>query len=319
MVKLIFSISVCFILTLSFGQTEAAIEDSLNDLFEKQMANEWADEFEFGDEFGGMSDFDGILNDHVHGLLKEDSTLNFKTSWNNTSTIVHSDNPVHALKDTLWLCVLDSIHNLAAMPLKNIAVTSRFGIRYGRNHNGTDLDLETGDTVFAAFDGVIRYGKYHPNGFGNLIIARHFNGLETYYAHLSELLVEPNEYVSAGQPIGLGGNTGRSSGSHLHFEVRFYDQPIDPELIFDFEKGDIIDDNLFVHSGVFEHSKPSTSGASTGGTSTSSGSRKYHKVRSGDTLGAIAQKNRTSVSKLCKLNRIKSTSTLHIGQRIRVK
>jgi len=302
----------------SFAQTEQEIEDSLDLQFQKQMANEIGDDFETGGDFGGASDFDGILNDHVHHLLAEDSTITFKSFWKNDVTITYNENPVHLLKDTLWLCVLDSIHNSAVIPVKNGVVTSHFGIRYGRHHNGTDLDLETGDTVFAAFDGVIRYGKYHQNGFGNLIIARHFNGLETYYAHLSKLLVDPNTAVKAGQPIGLGGSTGRSTGSHLHFEIRFYDQPIDPEIVFDFKKGEITDPNLFVHSGVFKHSRKSTSNTS-GNSGTKSGNRKYHKVRSGDTLGAIALKNKTSVSRLCSLNHIKPTSTLHIGQSIRLR
>lgn len=294
-------------------------QDSLDALFDKQAAEIILEEEQrIFDANKVESDFDGILNEHVHHLLIEDSTLEFKSYWKNDVTITYNENPVNLLKDTLWLCVLDSIHDVASIPVKNVTVTSHFGIRYGRNHNGTDLDLETGDTVYAAFDGVIRYGKYHPNGFGNLIIARHYNGFETYYAHLSKLLIKPNQFVKAGEPIGLGGNTGRSSGSHLHFEIRFYDQPIDPELVFDFGKGDIKSSNFFVHSAVFEHSKPSNSGTSTGGTSNSS-NRKYHKVRSGDTLSVIAKRNRTTVSKLCKLNRIKSTSTLHIGQTIRLR
>ncbi|MFK8044872.1 MAG: peptidoglycan DD-metalloendopeptidase family protein [Crocinitomicaceae bacterium] len=316
--KLFFVFLIAFSVHHAFAQTAQEVEDSLDLKFQKQMAEEIGGDFETGGDFGGASDFDGIMNDHIHHLLSEDSTMEFKSFWKNNVTITYNENPVHLLKDTLWLCVLDSIHDRAVIPVKNAVVTSHFGIRYGRNHNGTDLDLETGDTVYAAFDGVIRYGKYHQNGFGNLIIARHFNGLETYYAHLSKLLVEPNSLVKAGDPIGLGGNTGRSSGSHLHFEIRFYDQPIDPELVFDFKKGIVTDPNLFVHSGVFEHSRQSTT-KSSGKNNTTAGSKKYHKVRSGDTLGAIAQKNRTSVSRLCSLNHIKSTSTLHIGQTIRIR
>jgi hypothetical protein len=318
MTKYLFFI-VGFLWTFTlYSQSEKTALDSLVQEIDKQVIDEDVNGFEVGNAFSGISDFDGILNDHIHGLLEADSTVDFKTYWNNNVTITYNENPVHNLKDTLWLCVLDSLHSEAHSPVKNAYVTSHFGIRYGRNHNGTDLDLETGDTVYAAFDGIIRYSKYHANGFGNLVIARHFNGLESYYAHLSQLLVEPNTYVKAGEPIGLGGNTGRSSGSHLHFEIRFYDQPIDPELIFDFKKGEVLSPNLFVHSGVFEHSKSSSSGYSTGGTSTTT-NKKYHKVRSGDTLSAIAQRHRTSVSRLCKLNHIKPTSTLHIGQVIRLR
>lgn len=319
MMKLILILSFSFTSILLCAQVMEVSKDrvTVDTLRHDEIIPDWRKGYEEFDADNVHADFDGILNKHISDLLDEDSTLEFKSYWKNNVTITYNENPVNRLKDTLWLCVLDSIHNVASIPVKKVNVTSHFGIRYGRNHNGTDLDLETGDTVFAAFDGVIRYGKYHPNGFGNLVIARHFNGFETYYAHLSKLLVKPNEVIRAGEPIGLGGNTGRSSGSHLHFEVRFYDQPIDPELVFDFGNGDIKSPNFFVHSGVFQHSKSSNSGASTGGTST--GSRKYHKVRSGDTLSGIAQKNRTSVSRLCKLNRIKQSSTLRIGQTIRLR
>ena len=316
--KLLYVLLALFSAQIAISQTKQEIEDSLDLKFQQQMAEELGDDFENGGDFGGASDFDGILNDHIHNLLLSDSTVEFKSYWKNNVTITYNNNPVHKLKDTLWLCVLDSIHSMASVPVKSAMVTSHFGIRYGRNHNGTDLDLETGDTVYAAFDGVVRYGQYHANGFGNLVIARHFNGLETYYAHLSKRLVEPNAVVKAGDPIGLGGNTGRSSGSHLHFEIRFYDQPIDPELVFDFKKGEVKSENLFVHSGVFEHSKSSTSDIYTG-KSGSNSQKKYHKVRSGDTLSAIASRNHTSVNRLCKLNNIKVNSTLHIGQTIRLR
>ena len=145
---------------------------------------------------------------------------------------------------------------------------------------------------------------------------RHYNGLETFYAHLSKHLVVPNQNINAGDPIGLGGNTGHSSGSHLHFEVRFYDIPMNPEKIIDFKNKTIKDENLFVHRGLF---RPGSSVKSTSGSNVSSGDKVYHRVRSGDTLGGIARRNRTSVSRLCSLNGIRSTKVLQIGQRIRVR
>ena len=104
-------------------------------------------------------------------------------------------------------------------------VTSEFGHRWGRHHNGMDLDLETGDGVKAVFEGKVRYAQYHAS-YGYLIVIRHYNGLETYYAHLSSILVHANDKIKAGQLIGLGGNTGRSYGSHLHFEVRYKRPPV---------------------------------------------------------------------------------------------
>ncbi|MFD1550877.1 peptidase M23 [Putridiphycobacter roseus] len=259
--------------------------------------------------------YDVMLNPHLQDMIAADSSFAFKSYWNNHVTITNNQNSNQLLKDTLWLCVLDTMHHNFQIPVHGV-ITSHFGIRHGRNHNGTDLDLVTGDTVYAAFDGIIRYANYHKQGFGNLIIARHYNGLETYYAHLSKRFVAPNAIIKAGDPIGLGGNTGRSTGSHLHFEVRFYDQPIDPEIIFDFEKKIIKDPNLLVHHGVFEHSKVSIAGESTGGVP---GNQKYHRIRSGDTLSAIARRNKTSVARLCKLNKMRVTDTLRIGKTIRVR
>src|SRR5690606_32229406 len=205
------------------------------------------------------------------------------------------------MRDTIWMCVIDSVHNDYCIPFDG-RMTSGFGYRKGRNHNGVDIDLETGDTIRAAFDGKIRYSMYHQNGFGNLVIIRHYNGLETYYGHCSKLLVAPNQEVKAGDPIALGGNTGHSYGDHLHFEVRFYDVPIDPELIFDFKQKEV-NDNLLVHSGVFVNGGyKSTANLSARNTTTSESSAnttsKTHRVRSGDTLSKIAVQYGTSVSRL---------------------
>jgi len=257
--------------------------------------------------------FDGILNPQLHYQISTDSSFLYKSYWKNDVVITCNTNEVSKMKDTIWMCVLDSLHNNYSIPFDG-RVTSKFGIRHGRNHNGTDIDLETGDTVYAAFDGKVRYAQLHHGGFGNLVIIRHYNGLETYYAHLSKMFVAPNQYVKAGDPIALGGNTGRSTGSHLHFEVRFYDQPIDPELIFDFKQGVIKDDNLLVHSGVFSNTRTRI-----GSSTYTQGGKKYYKVRSGDTLGAIARRNGTSVSKLCSLNHIKPTTIIHIGQTLRIR
>ncbi len=308
MTKILFSI-ICFTALYGFGQTLHAPIDSM--VTEKGTILIYPDRTW---EYAGEAGFDGVLNERLHHEVNSDSTMMYKSYWKNDVTITYNENEVTAMKDTIWMCVLDSLHENYVIPVNGI-VTSHFGIRHGRNHNGTDIDLETGDTVYAAFDGKIRYSKYHHNGFGNLVIVRHYNGLETYYAHLSKLLVAPNQIVKAGEPIGLGGNTGHSYGSHLHFEVRFYDHPIDPELIFDFKGKEIKDPNLLVHSGVFTHSRSSSHGVSTGGSS----GKKYHRIRSGDTLSHIARKYHTSVSRLCKLNKMRATDTLRIGKTIRVR
>ncbi len=258
--------------------------------------------------------FDGILNQDLHSQISEDSSLNYIQSWD-TEVCYTSQlkNDVNKLKDTIWLCVQDSSSDEFVMPFDGV-VTSRFGWRRGRNHNGTDIDLVTGDTVRSAWSGKVRYAKYNKSGFGNLVVVRHHNGLETFYAHLDKHLVVPNQEVKAGEPLGLGGNTGHSSGSHLHFEVRFYDIPMNPEKIIDFKTKKVKDENLLVHRGIFRAGSSSSSTAST-----SSGSKKYHRVRSGDTLGSIARRNRTSVSRLCRLNGIRPTTILQIGRNIRVR
>ena len=263
-------------------------------------------------------EFNGVLNEVIHDYFMNDTILNYQLPWN--SEICYSSNKTNdlsLLKDTLWLCVTDSTYSNFVMPFDG-KVTSRYGYRKGRYHNGIDISLNTGDTVVAAFDGKVRYSKYNKSGFGNLVVIRHYNGLETFYAHLSELIVVPNQWVKAGDPIGLGGNTGNSYGAHLHFETRFYDAPMNPEEIIDFKNKKIRDQNLFVHRGLF---RPGAAPSHATHTATAAGmvSEAYYRVRSGDTLGHIASKNRTTVSQLCRLNNIKTTTTLKIGRTLRVR
>lgn len=273
--------------------------------------------------------FTGIMNPRIHNSLQGDSNVNFVQPWNNDACF-STVNDLSRLKDTVWLCVEDEEHGGFVFPCDGL-VTSSYGYRRGRPHNGTDIDLNTGDTVRSAWSGKVRYAKYNDGGFGNLVIVRHYNGLETYYAHLSKHLVAPNQEVKAGEPIGLGGNTGHSYGSHLHFEVRFYDAPMDPAQIIDFQKREIKDENLMVHASLF---RPGVKAESTTtavdpvattpppartASSTAAGAKKYYKIQSGDTLGGIAAKNKTSVSTLCKLNGIKPTTVLQIGRSLRVR
>ena len=200
-----------------------------------------------------------------------------------------------------------------AMPTNQTKITSNFGPRWRRMHNGIDIKVYIGDTIRAAFDGKIRMVKYERRGYGKYVVIRHENGLETVYGHLSKQLVKEDEYVKAGEPIGLGGNTGRSTGSHLHFETRVLGQAINPAFLFDFEKQDIVADSyMFYKKGVRKGSSSSILMADSG-----DGSIKYHKVRKGDTLSAIAKKNGTSIDALCKLNRITRRTTLRPGQVLR--
>lgn len=198
------------------------------------------------------------------------------------------------------------------LPIDNeIKVTSKFGPRRRRMHNGIDLKVYVGDTIRAAFDGKVRIRSMERRGYGKYLVLRHPNGLETVYGHLSGYLVEENEIVRSGQPIGLGGNTGRSTGSHLHFETRFLGQPINPADIIDFENGVPHHDEYVFHNIKINGRRSNIY--------TSSNTQMvYHKVRSGQTLGAIARKYGTTVNELCRLNGLSRTSVLRIGQSLRV-
>ena len=197
------------------------------------------------------------------------------------------------------------------IPIDNeIKITSKYGTRRGRVHAGTDLKLYTGDTVRAAFEGKVRIKNYERRGYGYYLVLRHPNGLETVYGHLSKFLVTENQVVRSGEPIGLGGNTGRSSGSHLHFEMRFLGKHINPEEIIDFANSVPFKDEY-----VFHNIK--VNGKNTNIYATLADAVAVHKVKKGETLSVIARKYGTTIDELCKLNGIKKTSVLSIGQAIR--
>lgn len=198
------------------------------------------------------------------------------------------------------------------MPTTHTKITDVFGYRPRRRrvHNGLDIKVYVGDTIRSAFDGKVRVVKNQGRrGYGKYIVIRHDNGLETVYGHLSKQIVENNQLVKAGEPIGLGGNTGRSTGSHLHFETRFLGIPVDPALVFDFEKQDIVADNY-----IFNKAKPSKGKNSR---NMASGEGMFYKVKKGDTLSRIASRQGVSINKLCQLNRITRKTILRPGQVLR--
>ena len=170
-----------------------------------------------------------------------DSLELFTTNWNENKTFSNQYNLASA-KDTIVLDIT-GFRN----PVKG-TFTSGFKLRWGKWHKGNDIGCVTGTQVASAWSGVVRYAKFNAGGYGNLIIVRHNNGLETYYAHLSQFKVSPGQKVGAGQLIGLSGNTGASKGPHLHFEVRFLDNAFDPK--------EISGDRLVLHSGLFYYEQP---------------------------------------------------------------
>lgn len=198
------------------------------------------------------------------------------------------------------------------MPTTNTKITDIFGYRPRRRrmHYGLDIKVYVGDTIRAAFDGKVRIVKNQGRrGYGKYIVIRHDNGLETVYGHLSKQLVDENQLVKSGEVIGLGGNTGRSTGSHLHFETRFLGIPMDPALMFDFEKQDILAD-------AYTFTKNKSGKGKTAG-QIAQGEGLFYKVKKGDTLARIARKQGTTVEQLCKLNHIKRTTILRLGQVLR--
>ncbi|MCX7742993.1 MAG: peptidoglycan DD-metalloendopeptidase family protein [Flavobacteriales bacterium] len=224
---------------------------------------------------------------------------------------------------------------------------------FKKGHHGLDINLQTGDTVRAAFNGKVRYAQYNKGGFGNLVIIRHYNGLETYYAHLSKLHVKANQPVKAGQVIGLGGSTGRSRGPHLHFEVRYKDKPLDPFAFIDYENRSLKSTELELSEVVFEPWKYSTQPTATANSTLSSlytiartnepmggeeisensiisgietlpkpavtSSAVWHTIKKGDTLYALSLMYKTTVKKICTLNGLKDNCILQIGKKIRIK
>ena len=223
------------------------------------------------------------------------------------------------------------------MPTPSRVITSNFGARWGRQHKGLDIKVYIGDTIRAAFSGKVRIVKYEPKGYGKYVVIRHYNGLETYYGHLSKQLVRENDEVKAGEPIGLGGNTGRSTGSHLHFETRLCGVALNPALMFDFRNQDVTGDFYnFRRNRYAAESAQATRLRGVNGTSRNNRFDSdedddselaiaapsasfapevhFHKVKKGETLQAIARKCHTTVDALCKLNHIGKTKRLMPGQ-----
>jgi murein DD-endopeptidase MepM/ murein hydrolase activator NlpD len=221
--------------------------------------------------------------------------------WNNYVIHPYKFN-LSGRKDTTHVKLLDEHHCEYSHPVEGY-ITSPFGPRKGRFHYGIDLKLEVGDSVYNAFDGVVRIARISPT-YGNVVVVRHKNGLETLYAHLEKIAVEVGNEIFAGDLIGLGGNTGRSTGSHLHFEVRYMGEAINPAEIICFENYILKKDLLVLQPSLFS---PSIQARAT----------KYYTVRSGDTLGKIAKKHRTTVSTLCKLNKIKPTTVIRPGMKLK--
>lgn len=257
-------------------------------------------------------------------LLKKDSANIYREMLNDRSDDLMENHPADDIYNNIWTSdrlnpykiPIDSLPDTVRIDCSKFHVpvpgliTSDFGPRRYRYHYGTDLRINIGDSVRSAFDGKVRIIDYEARGYGHYVVIRHNNGLETVYAHLSQVLVSLDQNVKGGELIALGGNTGRSTGPHLHFEMRYLGNALNPASIVNFITGKVHNDIYQItkrKSFYYQHEVRKQASA------------KYYKVRKGDTLGHIALRNGTSVKAICRLNKIKTNTKLQPGQRIRIK
>ena len=278
------------------------------------------------------------VNEHIKVILFADNTWEYyKTPEYQSVSDVFSDNwsstaanPYQVQQadlPALWsIWCVDSLDQYHCPYQGDIHPRGKFGMRRGRRHQGVDIPLKTGDPIYATFTGKVRISKY-MGAYGNVIIIRHENGIETFYAHLSKRFVEAGDWVNAGDVIGHGGSTGRSTGPHLHFETRYQGFAFDPQWLIDFKTG-LLRHRLFVlkkkyfniysnYEQDFEdemknHEEDKAEDAERE-------AMRWYTIKSGDTLGRIAINNNTTVSELCRLNGINRNTVLKIGRRIRVR
>ena len=277
-------------------------------------------------------------NEYIKVILRADNTWSyyktpgfqqvtgvFDEHWDETTTNPYGIEQANLPSQwSLWL--VDSLDQYHCPFQGSVYYRGKFGVRRGRRHQGVDLPLKTGDPIYAAFTGKVRMSKY-LGAFGNLVVIRHENGLETFYAHLSKRSVEVGDWVNAGDVIGLGGSTGRSTGPHLHFETRYNGFAFDPQWLIDFEKG-LLRHRLFVlkkkyfniysnYEQDFEDEMKNEEDDKKEDAEREA--MRWYTIKSGDTLGRIAINNGTTVNAICRLNGIKPTTTLKIGRKIRVR
>lgn len=266
----------------------------------------------------------------------------YNDNWTNSIIFAYRNETLDDLPDSVTLELIKEYDDFC-IPLQG-KIFSKYGSRGKRAHNGVDIPLKIGEPIYAAFSGKVRYSQFNTGGFGNLVIIRHENGLETWYAHLSRLNVEVNDYVKVGTVIGYGGVTGNAKGPHLHFEMRYHDQSFDPERIFDFVKGEMLCSNEFVLDKSFFNinsrasetlDENDTSGErvtsedvlqnlaqaeqKAGTQAQSSSDPLYYTIKKGDTLSKIAKKYGTTVKRLCQLNNITETTIIRDGKKLRVR
>lgn len=305
-----FLFTICFI---PFVQAQVIEEDSTSIIENEEEEDENEGEFD--------ANFTGYIDVTYWDLLRDpnfkfDPTMipssHYEGSPWDTITINPYKIDLKAMNDTVLLSLKDS-NDCAFHPPAIGEISSNFGFRrWGRRakfHFGVDVRMEVGDPVYAMFDGVVRIAKRSAD-YGYVVLIRHYNGLETLYAHFNQLLAYSGQPVRSGDIIGLAGSTGRSTGPHLHFEVRYKGEKVDPNKIISFPSGSLLSDTLQIDRGCFTHLYQ---------VKASKLKSKYHVVKKGETLGKIAYQYGISVKHLAKLNRISSKAKLKKGQRLRIR
>ena len=260
-----------------------------------------------------------------YSLIPRRDTLNvYREMLNDNSDDLMENHPAEDIYNNIWTSdhinpykiPIESLPDSVRIDCSNFfvpvrgAITSEFGPRRFRFHYGVDLRLKVGDSVRSAFSGKVRIIDYEARGYGNYIVIRHNNGLETVYGHLSAVLVSINQNIKAGQLIAFGGNTGHSTGPHLHFETRYIGNALNPTHLIDFATGRVRDRSYYKTkkgSYYYQHEVHVTQLA------------KYYIVRKHDNLGRIAARNGTNLRALCKLNGIKPKTHIKAGMRLRIR
>lgn len=266
------------------------------------------------------SELDSLLNDNdnleIDSLQTTDETI-YKNIWNSTQ-LKYPVNTLPDKNDTIIISLFGPDDSTFVMPVQG-QFLSKFGMRHGRMHTGTDIRLNLGDTVRSAFEGRVRLAKRF-NGYGNLVLVRHSNGLETIYAHLSKICVKVNDTVKAGDLLGLGGRTGRATCTHLHFETRIFGEPFDSGKYIDFTTFTLRADKIYYKNKQFETdlAKFRRKAPSSQFLANARGGATKHVIKKGDTLSVIARKYQTSVKRICAANNITAQKTLQIGSVLRI-
>lgn len=269
------------------------------------------------DEIESFDDIDNADNVNEEDAASYDPNFDYYGIWDTISVNPYRIDLTQK-SDTSLIILQDKYRCDYNHPFTG-SITSDFGPRSRvRYHYGVDIKLATGDSVRCAFEGTVRIAR-RSSTFGNVVMVRHKNGLETIYAHLSAIHVRIGQHVESGEILGLGGNTGHSSGSHLHYEVRYKGMPINPNTIISFADGKLVKDSIAIDRGCFnylvdfrEHAKSYSKHGKYGKHG------KYYVVRKGDTLGKIAQRKNIPLKKLCRINGIKATTVLRPGKKLKL-